>query len=65
MDGGTILQIVGGQIGGMSMLLEQIGCIAPLTQAQWHPANAGAEAKGVSRTATAKKRFIMKPLKKL
>ncbi|MBR0794206.1 hypothetical protein JQ615_02265 [Bradyrhizobium jicamae] len=34
MDGGTIAQAVAGQIGAMSMVLLQIGCISPSTQRQ-------------------------------
>ncbi len=40
IDGGTIGQTAGGQIGGMSIELEQIPCIAPLTHRQTHPARA-------------------------
>jgi hypothetical protein len=34
IDGGTIWHIVGGQIGGGSNVLPQIGCISPFTHRQ-------------------------------
>jgi hypothetical protein len=40
IDGGTMGQIVGAQMGGMSIELEQMPCIAPLTHRQTHPAKA-------------------------
>src|SRR5438067_1435057 len=39
-DGGMIWQMVGGQIGGVSIALLQIGCICPFTQRQTHAAGA-------------------------
>ncbi|MGZ5908370.1 MAG: hypothetical protein ACXWLB_00765 [Reyranella sp.] len=40
IDGGTIGQIVGAQIGGMSIELEQMPCTALLTHWQTHSAKA-------------------------
>jgi hypothetical protein len=42
MDGGTILHIVGAQMGGKSIVLLQIGCISPLTHRQMQAASRGA-----------------------
>jgi hypothetical protein len=41
IDGGTMPQTVGGQIGGISIVLEQMDCVAPLTHRQTHAALAG------------------------
>jgi hypothetical protein len=46
IDGGTIGQTVGAHIGGMSIALEQMPCIAPLTHRHTQPA----EAFGANRT---------------
>jgi hypothetical protein len=40
MEGGTIPQIAGGQIGGRSNEFSQTGCICPSTQRQTQAASA-------------------------
>jgi hypothetical protein len=40
IDGGTMPQIVGGQIGGISNVLLHRGCICPLTHRHTHAADA-------------------------
>jgi hypothetical protein len=43
MEGGTSAHTVGGQSGGKSIELEQIGCILPFTQRQTQEADASPE----------------------
>jgi hypothetical protein len=42
IEGGGSMQIVAGQIGGMSIELLQSGCISPSTQRHWQEASARA-----------------------
>ncbi len=52
IEGGGRMQIVAGQIGGMSIELLQSGCISPSTQRHWQEASARAATASPKITAS-------------